>query len=197
MCAGEAKRLSYSNSMRNVCYDRSQSPGRGPGYWTLEEDRKGLGAMSRARMAKAMSTYTVIVERDQTGWWVASVKGVRGCHTQGRTIEQTRRRIREALSLFVADAEKAKLVEDIKLPASARNLVNQVRSTRQRAEEEQAKLNRSTALAAQVLTGDLGVSVRDAGELLGLSHQRIHQLTAELSLNSRKSKPEANSTRKR
>lgn len=127
-------------------------------------------------MAEPMSTYTVRYERDDTDWWVATVKEVRGCHTQGRTIDQARRRIREALSLFVDDAEEAELVDDVALPAGVRTLLNRVRATRKRAEEEAAKLQDSTAEAAQVLTKNVGVSVRDAGELLGLSHQRVHQL---------------------
>ena len=30
-----------------------------------------------------MKSYRVSYERDQSGWWVASVRGIRGCHTQG------------------------------------------------------------------------------------------------------------------
>jgi hypothetical protein len=78
--------------------------------------------------------------------------------------------------LFVEDAEKAELIEDIALPASARTLLNQVLATRKRVEGEALKLKTSTTKAAKILTKDLGVSVRDAGELLGLSHQRVHQL---------------------
>ena len=43
-------------------------------------------------------------ERDESGWWVASVRGLRGCHTQGRTVHEARRRIVEAMELFVSDA---------------------------------------------------------------------------------------------
>ena len=132
-----------------------------------------------------MSIYTIRYEKDETGWWVATVREVRGCHTQGRTIEQARRRIREALGLFVDHADKAELIDDVVLPANARTLLKRVLSTRKRAEEEAIKLQNTTAEAAQVLTKDLGVSVRDAGELLGLSHQRVHQL---LTASSRKKK---------
>jgi predicted RNase H-like HicB family nuclease len=142
-------------------------------------------------MVKPVSAYTVRYERDETGWWVATVKEVRGCHTQGRTIDQTRRRIREALSLFVKDADEADLIDCIRLPENAQNLLNRLRATRKRAEQEAAKLQEATALAARVLTGDVGVSVRDAGELLGLSHQRIQQLTAGRDLVSNKSKSQA------
>ena len=46
---------------------------------------------------EAMKSYRVAYERDESGWWVASVRGVRGCHTQGRTVDEARRRIREAV----------------------------------------------------------------------------------------------------
>ncbi len=132
-----------------------------------------------------MSIYTVRYEKDETGWWVASVKEVRGCHTQGRTIDQARRRIREALGLFVDHADNAELIDDVVLPANARTLLKRVLSTRKRAEEEAIKLQNTTAEAAEVLTKDVGVSVRDAGELLGLSHQRVHQLLTSSSKKKR------------
>jgi hypothetical protein len=53
---------------------------------------------------EAVKSYRVAYERDVSGWWVATVRGVRGCHTQGRTVDEARRRIREALGLFVDDA---------------------------------------------------------------------------------------------
>jgi predicted RNase H-like HicB family nuclease len=43
-----------------------------------------------------MSVYHVAYERDESGWWVASVREVRGCHTQGRTVDEARRRIRKS-----------------------------------------------------------------------------------------------------
>ncbi len=123
-----------------------------------------------------MSTYTVKYERDETGWWIASVKEVKGCHTQGRTIEQARKRIQEALSLFVAGSASAEFIDDITLPKNAKAILTKVRATRKRAEDEAAKLQASTVEAAKILTKEVSVSGRDAGELLGLSHQRVHQL---------------------
>ena len=72
---------------------------------------------------EAMKTYRVAYERDGTGWWVASVRGVRGCHTQGRTVDEARRRIVEALELFVDNARKATLVDEVRLPSSAARAV--------------------------------------------------------------------------
>ncbi len=125
------------------------------------------------------ATYTVTYERDETDWWVATVRGVRGCHTQGRTVEEARRRVREALVLFVEDAERAELVDDVKLPADVRRTVTQCERARREANDVQAKAQALTQQAVRALTRDLGLSVRDASALLGLSHQRVAQLLAE------------------
>src|SRR5438046_10037742 len=90
-------------------------------------------------VATAMRTYTVSYERDEGGWWVATVVEVRGCRTQGRTIAQARSRIREALGLFVDNSERAALVERVKLGAEARRALARLEAARQRAAREQQR----------------------------------------------------------
>lgn len=120
--------------------------------------------------------YRVIFERDRDGSWLARVPSVRGCHTHGRTLEQARRRVREALGVWVEDADTAELVEDVRLPARIRDAVARSRSTRHQAEVERKKAQEAMTKAATTLVGQLGVGLRDAGELLGVSHQRVQQL---------------------
>ena len=48
-----------------------------------------------------MPNYTVVVEQDEEGWFLATVPCLPGCHTQGKTLEETRQRIREAIAAFV------------------------------------------------------------------------------------------------
>ncbi len=43
--------------------------------------------------------FTVVLERDEDGLYVASVPTLKGCHTQEKTLEQAMRRIREAMEL--------------------------------------------------------------------------------------------------
>lgn len=134
--------------------------------------------MAKAR-TKAVNTYTVTYERDEAGWWVASVQGVPGCHTQGRSLAETRRRIREALGLFVSHADKAELVDDVKLPTTVRDRVKRYLAARQRAEEEQARVLALATETVQSLRKELQLSVRDTGEVLGLSFQRVQQLSPD------------------
>jgi predicted RNase H-like HicB family nuclease len=122
------------------------------------------------------AVYRVVIERDESGAWIAHVRGVRGCHTYGRTLDQVRRRVREALSLWVEDAETAELVEEIRLPGDARQAIRRSSAARTRAARGRENAQRATTAAAKLLVERLGLGVRDAGELLGLSHQRVQQL---------------------
>lgn len=127
-----------------------------------------------------VKTYRVAYERDESGWWVASVRGVRGCHTQGRTVDEARRRILEAMELFVDDARRAKIVDDVKLPAGAAQAIRDYATLRKQADEEDRRAAQAARRAVRVLRGGrLKMSARDAARLLGLSHQRVHQLTEE------------------
>jgi predicted RNase H-like HicB family nuclease len=123
-----------------------------------------------------MKSYKVTYERDEDGWWVATVQGLRGIHTQGRTIGEARHRIREALALEIGrKAETAELKDDVKLPIDVRRLIWEAIKRRVRAEAEKKKAQESQVEAIRRLK-ELHLSVRDTSELLGLSHQRIQQL---------------------
>ena len=43
--------------------------------------------------------FSVVIERDSEGYYVASVPGLRGCHTQAKSLDQVMERIREAIEL--------------------------------------------------------------------------------------------------
>jgi predicted RNase H-like HicB family nuclease len=120
--------------------------------------------------------YRVVFERDDAAAWIVRVSSVPGCHTYGRTIDQARKRIREALAIWVDDAETAELAEEIRLPSRALDAVRRSRDARRRATEQREKAQVTTAAAARTLVDDLDLGLRDAADLLGLSHQRVQQL---------------------
>ena len=123
------------------------------------------------------SPYRVRYTRDESGWWQASIREVQGCHTQGRTIEEARRRIREALGLFVDNATKATLKDDVQMPKRVADVVKRYRTARQRADREQQHASVTARRAVKALaSGRLHLSRRDAAEVLGISAQRVQQL---------------------
>src|ERR1700722_20013113 len=99
-----------------------------------------------------MNSYTVQYKRIEDGWWLATIDGVPGCLTQGRTIHQTRLRIREALSLFVDHADTAKLIDNIQLSAKVQQALNQFNAVRKRANKEMVRLQDSANRAVILLT---------------------------------------------
>lgn len=43
--------------------------------------------------------FNVLIERDEDGWYVATVPELRGCHTQAKSLDTLMKRIREAIQL--------------------------------------------------------------------------------------------------
>jgi predicted RNase H-like HicB family nuclease len=123
--------------------------------------------------------HRVDITRDESGAWLARVPDIPGCHTYGRTLEQARRRIREALAPWIDDAERAELRFRVRLPADVRAELTHARSARERSTRAQLEANEATRRAALDLTQRFGLSLRDASELLEISHQRVQQLVAE------------------
>jgi predicted RNase H-like HicB family nuclease len=52
-----------------------------------------------------MNEFDVVVEKDEAGYYVASVPVLPGCHTQARSLDDLMMRIREAIALYLETDE--------------------------------------------------------------------------------------------
>ena len=45
--------------------------------------------------------FAVVVERDEDGFYVASVPELAGCHTQAKTLDELMKRVREVIEVYL------------------------------------------------------------------------------------------------
>lgn len=64
--------------------------------------------------------FKVLIEQDENSLYVASVPELPGCYTQGKTLEQVRERIKEAIEL-VLESDKGLKEEKLESPSSYPN----------------------------------------------------------------------------
>ncbi len=120
-------------------------------------------------------TYTVVAERAD-GWWAIRVPDVRGAHSQARRLEQVPEIARDAIAAVLdVDAGSFELRLEPQLGLAAATSLASLADARRAAEEAQTRLRQVAADAAAELLAS-GLSMRDAGELLGISHQRVAQI---------------------
>jgi predicted RNase H-like HicB family nuclease len=120
--------------------------------------------------------YDVHATRDGQ-WWVVTVPEVPGAFSQVRRLDQVDEAIREAIG-FVAQVPIGSVGVDtvIDLPVSVVDQVAQARravTDAEQARRDAAALSRAAALRLL----DAGVTGHDAAHIMGVSPQRISQLT--------------------
>ena len=55
--------------------------------------------------------YTVVIEKDEEGWYVSEVVELPGCHTQGKTVDELIERTKEAIRAYLGTEESPKIEE--------------------------------------------------------------------------------------
>jgi predicted RNase H-like HicB family nuclease len=123
-----------------------------------------------------VKTYTARLEREKDGRWTVELEEEPRVHTWGKTVDQVLARMREAAALwFQTDNEQIQLIPHPVLPKTASRTVDQARQAREQARDADRFALEQTRKAAVALTSR-GISMRDAAAILGISHQRVHQL---------------------
>lgn len=113
------------------------------------------------------------------GRWLVEIVEIPQVHSFATTFAKARAHIRDALGLWlhVEDPATLDIADELAgVPGDLADEVSEARRSRAQANQLLARSQELTAEAARRLVKDVGVSTRDAAELLGVSHQRVHQL---------------------
>ena len=125
-----------------------------------------------------VQTYTARLEREKDGRWTVELEEEPRVHTWGKTVDQALARMREAAALwFQTEEDQIELVPRPVLPKATDKTVEQARQAREQARSADRLAIEQTRKAAAALASR-GISMRDAAAILGISHQRVHQLLA-------------------
>jgi DNA-directed RNA polymerase specialized sigma24 family protein len=115
-------------------------------------------------------------------WWAVSIADSHGDHipganTQARRLDQVEGLVKEVVSILLdVDEDAVKVQLEVELPDDVRVEVQGARALRSAAEQAQKEASLAANRAAVALVKRQGLTVREAGRVLGLSHQRVDQL---------------------
>lgn len=121
-----------------------------------------------------MSRHTVRAERGKK-YWVIWIDGV--IRTQAKREREIELMARDWLSLMNddRDPESFELVVEVAMPEAAQAHLDRAVALREESERARIEAAKETAAAALVLH-ESGLTVREIGPLLHVSHQRAQQL---------------------
>lgn len=124
--------------------------------------------------------YQVVVTREGVNW-LADVPALEGAHTFARTLAALEQAVREVVVLAAdrPDDDMPRLRFDYRYQTGIAELdvaAGEVRTLRAEADELTARASSRTSAAAAALVAR-GFSVRDVAAVLGISPQRVSQLT--------------------
>lgn len=113
------------------------------------------------------------------GWWAITVPALDGVFSQAKRLDQVEDSAREAISLMLDIDENDVGVLDIIVtpPARAAELLRSLEVSVAAADEATRVAAATRREVAEVLRAE-GLPLRDVGELIGVSHQRVSQLLA-------------------
>ena len=61
------------------------------------------------KMKSKVNNFTVLIEQDEDGYYVATVPALKSCYTQAKTLEEIYPRIKEVIELCLEEEEPASL----------------------------------------------------------------------------------------
>jgi hypothetical protein len=159
--------------------DRGAAPGDVP-RGTLRQIEKDLAPVFGERVVTTMSTYEVIVTREGDAW-LADVPAMAGTHTWAKNLPGLDRNLREAIALAedLPEGAEGELDLSYEYHTGDPDLDAQtaaVRAERAQLNSAEQNLTERTALLADRIVHQRGMSVRDCATLLRVSPQRVSQV---------------------
>lgn len=121
------------------------------------------------------TTYAVTATRSGD-WWALEVPEVSGASSRARRLDQAEGAAREAIALLLdvpADSFGVEVEPELEGPSG--ELLHVARLARERAELAQEEARTKTIAAVRTFAGQ-GMTVRDIGRLIGVSHQQAAKL---------------------
>jgi len=124
-----------------------------------------------------MTRYEVTAERSGK-WWVLQAVDVPGAISQVARLDQADM-IKEAIA-YVADVAEDDVEIDVRviLPDEVQQRMARVAALRNEAQHANAEAAEEARVVARELHDELGLTLRDIGAVLDVSHQRAHQLVS-------------------
>ena len=121
------------------------------------------------------------VEAVRSGdWWAITVPALRGVFSQAKRLSRVEATAREAIAMMldIDEAEVGPIEVEVQPPEEIADLLDELRRSTSIAGEAAAAAATARRKAARVLS-EAGLPMRDIGEMLGVSHQRISQILAQ------------------
>jgi DNA-directed RNA polymerase specialized sigma subunit len=129
-------------------------------------------------MQKKRKVYTARAQREGK-WWAISVEGLPGALSQVRRLDQAEAMAREVIALVLDLPEDSfDVVVTPELNEKHREALAELERAKEQYAESMAALAERQQRATLLLVRDAGLTVRDAATVLGVSFQRVSQLTS-------------------
>lgn len=116
------------------------------------------------------------VARRSGSWWAVEVPEVEGVFTQARRLDQVADMAADAVAVML-DADPGTIKVTVEPHTGKDSLIAQAREARETADRAADEASKVMRHAARELVAD-GLTVRDVGRVMGISHQRVSQLVS-------------------
>jgi predicted RNase H-like HicB family nuclease len=134
-------------------------------------------------VSEERKTYEVTAERDGERWWFLRVPEL-GTATQARRLDHAEAQARDLIATWLDVApDSFEVAIRPQLDDETRALVVKAAEAKARVQASQHFANAAQQAAAQRMA-KAGLTMRDAGAILGLTHQRIQQILSRPELDA-------------